>query len=211
MGEGAESRGRNPEHLPLNPAFRGTFSQEEEPSGSFLMNTEKLFPYSTIFVLLSVLLFGLIVFPALADAAEYEIATVSGRLIADAHESGEKIELRIEGPGKQLISYAYTDGTGGFVFREVPLDRGQIYFVVVDLRGFKQYREPLDEVSLSAYLTIFLEPLDTTTEMQGDGPYVVDLQQLEADIPKAAVEHYEKGLEESSNLQKVASGKPSNA
>lgn len=169
------------------------------------MNTKKFCRHCSISSILVIAFVGLNTVPGPAHVMgasghEYELTTISGRLVAGTHYPADRIvELRIDGSGKRAVQHAYTDGVGAFVFRDVPLVRDQIYYIVVELEGFKPYQERVDELLLlSGPLTIFLESLDTTTAARAGGPYVVDVRQLQARIPKKAVEQYKKSLEESS-------------
>jgi Tfp pilus assembly protein PilF len=127
---------------------------------------------------------------------------IRGRIITGVHSADTPIlEVRIEMDGGQPVGFAYADSVGEFTFRRTGISLDQTLYVVVNLDGFKPYRERIfgsfGRNSFDGFLTIFLERELTTTTTKG-GATVVDLRQLKTRVPGKAVDEYEKALKESS-------------
>ncbi len=132
------------------------------------------------------------------QAQEY---TIRGKIMFDSpHPPDERIEVRLERAGRQLIDTAFSDGVGNFLFRNLLPDQ---YFVVIDLDGYEPVRERVElssSFTRTANLTIFLnsKTVIRRTEKRGfeGDPKVVDINELRTDYPDKAVEEYEKALKE---------------
>jgi tetratricopeptide (TPR) repeat protein len=133
-----------------------------------------------------------------------EVRTIRGKVATDApHPPGQPIQVILEGPLSQRIDTAVVDGGGNFQFTNVPA--GSVVYVVIDLEGFEPFREAVDTgVWFGTNLNVFLRPRTETVNVRatpdpraGDAPGVVDLGQLQADIPEAVQEEYERALEDS--------------
>jgi tetratricopeptide (TPR) repeat protein len=135
---------------------------------------------------------------------------VRGRIIAGPHGLGPGYtEVRFETDGGQPVGFAYADSNGEFTFERNGITLEQTVYAVVNVEGFKPYRERLlgDFRGSFESLTVFLEPDSTKTVPAKEGT-VVDLKQLRAKIPGKAVNEYENALKESSkgNRAKAAEG-----
>lgn len=104
------------------------------------------------------------------------------------------IEVRFETDGGQRIGYAYTGLGGEFTYRGVGVS--QDLYVVVEVDGFKPYRERMGYFFTGGNINIFLER-ERFKAVDKSGSPVVDLKQLRAKIPGKAVDEYEKALKES--------------
>jgi type IV pilus assembly protein PilF len=130
-----------------------------------------------------------------------QLISVRGRIIAEGVRDFPQLEVRIELEGGQPFGFAYTNSTGEFTFQGPAPYSDQAVFVIVELEGFKPYRERIggmgDWNGLSSSLTIFLdrENIIRTDRSGGD---IVNLKQLRAKIPGKAVDEYEKALKDSS-------------
>src|SRR6266850_361586 len=127
--------------------------------------------------------------------AQREDVTISGRIILDASSAPDRmIEVRFETDSGQRLGYAYTGLSGEFTYRGVGVS--QDLYVVVEVEGFKPYRERMAYALLGGHVNIFLERERFKAVERGGSP-VVDLKQLRARIPGKAVDEYEKALKES--------------
>ena len=138
---------------------------------------------------------------------------IRGRIIADAHTTFPQLEVRIETDGGQPIGFAYTNSDGEFNYQgNGSFGFEQNIYVVVNLEGFKPYRERLNGIfgigGFDGIVTIFLERENTIKVPGRNGSAVVDLKQLRAKIPGKAVDEYEKALKESTkgNYAKAVDG-----
>ena len=124
---------------------------------------------------------------------------VRGQVIADnPSRLVHPIPVRLESFGQPLDT-VFTDGNGNFVFDNV--QPGNIFYVVIEEDGFRPVREradfgPVSAVSAGLPIVIFLESVDTTDDSITDAG-AVDLNQLISDIPREAVEAFQKAAEES--------------
>ena len=132
--------------------------------------------------------------------------TIEGSIIVQTPRQPDGIiEIRLEGQGSERIGFAYTDGSGRFAFRNVQLQSGSVYYVVVEAEGFQPYRERLDrhiDLRFGGRVMIVLNPVapqPVPGDPGGSSAYVVDLRTLAANIPEEAVEEYEKAIEESAD------------
>ena len=126
---------------------------------------------------------------------------IRGKLVFDSpYPPDERIEIRLERSGRQLIDTVFSDGVGNFMFRNLLPD---LYFVRVKVDGYEEARERVElssSFTRTASLTMFLKAetiirRETSLGFEGD-PNVVDINELRADYPKKAVEEYEKAIED---------------
>ncbi len=119
------------------------------------------------------------------------------------------IEVRFETDGGQPVGFAFTDSNGEFTFQRLGFSGDQTLFVIVNLEGFKPYRERIGGVfgmsSFAGLINIFLDR-EAKAGREAAGATVVDLKQLRAKIPGKAVDEYEKAVGEASkgNASKAA-------
>lgn len=142
-----------------------------------------------------------------------EEVNIRGRIITGVHFSDTSIiEVRFETDGGQPIGFAYASSGGDFSFRKGGVSLDQSLFVVVNMEGFKPYRERLfgsfGRGGFDGFVNIFLERETEVSKSGKGGAAVVDLKQLRAKIPGKAVDEYEKALKESSkgNRAKAVEG-----
>jgi len=138
---------------------------------------------------------------------------IRGRIITGPHAADTSIvEVRFETDGGQPIGFAYADSGGEFNFQRTGISLDQNLYVVVNIEGFKPYRERvyggLGTGTFDGFVTIFLERESTVSVAAKGGASVVDLKQLRARIPGKAVDEYERALKESSkgNRAKAVEG-----
>ena len=148
---------------------------------------------------------------AIPPAASIQPLRIRGRIITGPQGIDSAItEVRFEFEGGQPLGFAYADSNGEFTFERDGVTPSQTVYAIVNIEGFKPYRERLFNDfggSSTRFLTIFLERESTVTMPANNGT-VVDLKQLRAKIPGKAVDEYEKALKVSAkgNPVKAAEG-----
>lgn len=137
---------------------------------------------------------------------------IRGRIVLDTPQPpADRIEVRLERTGRQLIDTVFSDSIGNFMFRNV---LPETYYVAIEVEGFEPARERV-ELSSSfnrvASLYIFLQSKAVVVTRKaaafaGD-PKVVDIAELRTDYPSKAVGEYEKALKDSDkgNVKKAIS------
>jgi tetratricopeptide (TPR) repeat protein len=120
-------------------------------------------------------------------------------------------EVRFETDGRIPVGFAYADSSGEFRFTQNGIANDQNLYVVVNIEGFKPYRERIFGgfgLSYDNFVTIFLERENESNGTANSGAAIVDLKQLRARIPGKAVDEYEKAMKESSkgNRSKAVEG-----
>ena len=112
--------------------------------------------------------------------------TIRGRIIAGvASLPVSQLEVRFETEGGQPQGFAYADSNGQFTYQQSGGGFDQTLYVVVQLEGYKPYRERVGGgfgmSSFEGMMTIFLEREDIRIEKSGFP--VVDLKQLRTKLP----------------------------
>lgn len=125
---------------------------------------------------------------------------IPGRIITGASRlPADIVEVRIETAGRVRIAFAYADGSGEFEFRNFQFQPGEFYYVVTEVEGFEPVRERLsDYVSpdFGGQIPLFLRPLKTELAAgSGDGGQVVDIRQLSLNVPKDALDDFDRARE----------------
>lgn len=126
---------------------------------------------------------------------------IRGKVIeATPHGNDQRIEVRLEKSGMQLVTTTYTDGAGNFEFRNI--QSGQ-YWVVVNLEGYEEIRQNVEVYSATgrvATVSLFLNKLPTVrkqlTGLDAADPDVIDITQMKERFPKKAVQEYERALDD---------------
>ena len=126
---------------------------------------------------------------------------IRGKIVFDSpYAPDERIEIRLERSGQQLIDTVFSDGVGNFMFRNL---LPELYYVRVKVEGYEEARERVElssSFNRSATLTLFLKSevlVRKTAEPRFEGdPDIVDVAELRADYPQKAVEEYEKAIED---------------
>jgi tetratricopeptide (TPR) repeat protein len=126
--------------------------------------------------------------------------SIRGKLILPNNHDADRIEVKLEKTFGQPLQVAYTDGAGNFDFRGLSVGS---YYVIVNLDGYEPVRQTVDIVNVfgSSSLTIFLQKPAVTIKdhpvgLDADDPDVVDVSQMKENLPKKAVQDYEKAIEE---------------
>jgi Flp pilus assembly protein TadD len=125
---------------------------------------------------------------------------IRGKLLIANSGDAQRIEVRLEKSTTQVIQSTYTDSAGGFEFRG--LAPGS-YYISVTLEGYEPVHQQVEVFNSfgNAGLTIFLtrSAADTRARLTGldaEDPDVIDISQMKENLPKKAVQDYEKALDE---------------
>ena len=127
--------------------------------------------------------------------------SIRGKLIAPGgQDAGERIEVRLEKDSSQIVQTTYTDASGSFEFRSVPAGS---YVIAVNAEGYEPLRQQIDNLSAfgGSAVTVFLTKTtgDGSSRVNGldaEDPDVIDVTQMKENLPKKAVQDYEKALDE---------------
>lgn len=126
--------------------------------------------------------------------------TIRGKLIFSSGGSDERIEVRLERAGMQLVQIQYTDSLGNFEFRNI---QAATYYISAKVDGYEEVHQEVPssfgmgrEVTISIFMS---KPAVTTVRRSvgtdSENPDTVDVSQLS--LPKKAIEEYEKALQDS--------------
>src|SRR5262245_37801289 len=121
-----------------------------------------------------------------------ESVNIRGRIIAGVRGLDSTIvEIKFETEGGQPIGFAYANSDGEFNFQRNGISLDQTLYVVVNIEGYKPYRDRIyggfRGEGFDGFLNIFLER-EATTTVDKSGATIVDLKQLRAKIPGKAVD-----------------------
>jgi len=121
-------------------------------------------------------------------------------IVANNRDGDQRIEVRLEKTTVQVLQTTYTDAAGNFEFRN--LAPGS-YYVSVELEGYEPVRQTVDVFSNlgNNSVTIFLSKPAVTikerpTGLDADDPDIIDVSQMKENLPKKAVQDYEKAIDE---------------
>ncbi len=127
--------------------------------------------------------------------------TIRGKVIVgNSRDVDQRVEVRLERATMQLIQTAYTDSAGSFEFRS--LAPGS-YYVTVSVDGYEPVRQQVEVFNNfgTANVTIFVNKAtgDSRSRLSGldaEDPDVIDISQMKENLPKKAVQDYEKAMDE---------------
>jgi tetratricopeptide (TPR) repeat protein len=153
----------------------------------------------SILVLLSIPAFAQTPLPSQGRNRTDDLA-IRGKLIIASRDADQRIEVRLEKSTMQVLQTAYTDSAGNFEFRG--LGSGA-YYISVNLEGYEPVRQQVEVFNNfgGANLTIFLNKAAPDKRSQASGldaedRDVIDISQMKENLPKKAVQDYEKALDE---------------
>jgi Flp pilus assembly protein TadD len=121
-------------------------------------------------------------------------------IIPNSRDADQRIEVRLETGALQLIQTVYSDSAGNFEFRG--LSSGA-YYVSINLEGYEPVRQQVEVFNSfgSSSVTIMLnkpsvEFRERPSGLDAADPDVVDVSQMKENLPKKAVQDYEKAIDE---------------
>jgi tetratricopeptide (TPR) repeat protein len=121
-------------------------------------------------------------------------------IIPNGGASIERIEVKLERAAGQTALVTFTDAAGNFDFRSLTVGT---YAVVVDLEGYEPVRQSVEVINSfgANSITIFLSKpaaviKNRSTGLDADDPDVIDVSQMKENLPKKAVQDYERAIEE---------------
>lgn len=153
------------------------------------------------FFVLGGIAFGQVTPPQQAPTQRTEDLAIRGKVIlGTAQGTDQRIEVRLEKSGMQLVAQSYTDGAGSFEFRNLTAGG---YWVVVNLEGYEEVRQQVEVfpqmgriVNVSLFLNKVNIPRRELTGLDAADPDVIDVSQMKERFPKKAVQEYDKAIEE---------------
>ena len=127
--------------------------------------------------------------------------SIRGKLITPGgQDAGERVEVRLEKDSSQIIQTTYTDASGTFEFRSVPPGS---YVIAVTLEGYEPVHQQIDNMAAfgGSAITVFLtkssgDKSSRTSGLDAEDPDIIDVNQMKENLPKKAVQDYEKALGE---------------
>ena len=121
-------------------------------------------------------------------------------IIGNSGDVDQRVEVRLEKATMQVIQTAYTDSAGGFEFRS--LSPGS-YYVSVTLDGYEPVRQQVEVFNNfgTSNITIFVnkaagDPRSRLSGLDAEDRDVIDVSQMKENLPKKAVQDYEKAMDE---------------
>ena len=129
-----------------------------------------------------------------------EALGIRGKLmVAGNRESDDHVEVRLEKESMQIVQTAYTDSSGSFEFRNIATGT---YFISVNLDGYQPVHQQVEVMSGfgSTAITVFMTKASNDTAhaegLDAEDPDIIDVSQLKENLPKKAVQDFEKALDE---------------
>jgi tetratricopeptide (TPR) repeat protein len=125
---------------------------------------------------------------------------IRGKLVFGNGGPDERVEVRLERTGMQLVQIQYSDSLGNFEFRNI---QPAVYYIAVKVDGYEEVRQEVPATfgfGREASVSIFMNrpavtTVNRTTGADSDNPDTVDFSQLS--IPKRARDEYERAVEDS--------------
>ncbi len=125
---------------------------------------------------------------------------IRGKLIIPNHDFDQRVEVRLERSTLQVIQTVYTDSSGGFEFRGLPAGS---FYVSVTLEGYEPVHQAVEVYPSFGgnTVTIFMnkpvvEIRSKPTGLDAEDTDIIDVSQMKENLPKKAVQDYEKAIEE---------------
>jgi tetratricopeptide (TPR) repeat protein len=133
---------------------------------------------------------------------------IGGKLLANARLP-QPLAVRLEGQSSEQVAYAYVGEGGEFEFPGLILDPNQLYYLIVNVDGFKPVHQTLNigrETVFAPRIMIFLEPEAADSGGNARGGSVINVKRPAPKIPTKAIDEYNKARKESAdgNYSKAA-------
>src|SRR5213593_1388011 len=129
-----------------------------------------------------------------------EALGIRGKLMAAGNrDADDHMEVRLEKESMQIVQTTYTDSSGSFEFRNIAAGT---YFISVNIDGYQPVHQQVEVMSGfgSTAITVFLtKSSNETTRAEGldaEDPDIIDVSQMKENLPKKAVQDFEKALDE---------------
>lgn len=125
-------------------------------------------------------------------------AQVRGRVVMAGAERSDILVSLVSNNG-QIVHQAFTGARGTFQIEGVTLANlrsDNPMYIVIEEEGYKPYRQRILQADLRGggiTLAIFLEPKNSDQRLAPDE--TVDVRQSQADVPRAAIQAWQRGLE----------------
>jgi tetratricopeptide (TPR) repeat protein len=126
--------------------------------------------------------------------------SIIGKIIIQENREGDlRVEVRLDRATAQFVMTVFTDASGNFEFHGLAAGS---YVVSVNLEGFEPVRQNVDifntfsENMLNIFLSKAVKIKERPTGLDADDPDVVDVSQMKENLPKKAVQDYERAIEE---------------
>ena len=121
-------------------------------------------------------------------------------VIGSSGDVDQRVEVRLEKTTMQMVQTTYSDSAGGFEFRSVAPGS---YFISVALDGYDPVRQQVEVFNNfgTSNVTIFLnraggDPRSRLSGLDAEDRDVIDISQMKENLPKKAVQDYEKAMDE---------------
>jgi tetratricopeptide (TPR) repeat protein len=146
---------------------------------------------------------------ATAVAQNAFVPSFGGKVFADGRTIDWTLEVRLEGQDSSLVASAHTRGSSDFSFRNVMLQRGAYYFLIINEPGYRELRYALNPEDFkqdnrnpgvyfyTGLITLNIEsipPEERSDQKRLTGPKAIDVEQLKTRIPDKARKEYELAL-----------------
>ena len=155
---------------------------------------------SQLWIVLLSFMISISVHAAAAQRGRAEALGIRGKLMAAGNrEADDHIEVRLEKESMQIMQTAYTDSSGSFEFRNLA---SGTYFIAVNLDGYEPVHQQVEVMSGfgNTTITVFLTKSSNDSAhaegLDAEDPDIIDVTQMKENLPKKAVQDYEKALVE---------------
>jgi cytochrome c-type biogenesis protein CcmH/NrfG len=131
--------------------------------------------------------------PAQRRATDYSI---QGKIVFPENRDPDlRVEVRLESGATQVIFTAFTDSGGNFEFRN--LAPGP-YYISVNAEGYEPFRQSVASFGGNSLTIVLSKPVaiikERPTGLDADDRDIVDISQMKENLPKKAVQDYEKAI-----------------
>ena len=129
------------------------------------------------------------------------VAQLQGRVVMSGAERSDVV-VTLQTLNGQIIHQTFTSSRGNFRVEGVGVSSANPMYLVIEEEGYKPYRQRIiaSDIRGSGTFTIYLEPVDDGVTRTGDSDgTLVDVGQLQVEIPAEALEEYDAAIEDSAD------------